>query len=98
MKKWLQNDKTEKSKHTVFYCVYMRRIQKRIARELDMLLWLAVHHPNVFLNKSEVINDFGHATHKRDESKKRLKKLLLTVKVLNPNCNVELVFQNIKGD
>lgn len=67
----------------VKHLVYIHRIQKRIDRELDRLLWLCIHEPELFLNKKKSGNE-------------RLKKLLLCIKALNPNCDVELIIQNLE--
>ena len=76
----------ENPEHTIKHCVYMRRIQQRISRELDMLLWLAINHPQVFLDRE----------HDKNIPNRRLKKLLLALKALNPRCDVELVLSNLK--
>lgn len=92
MKKWLENhkDPEEESNHykrqelKVHDYVYYARIQKRIDKEMDMLLWLAVHYPTVLTK-----NDLNH---------QRLKKLLLTLKAVNPRMEVELVLKNLEFD
>ena len=81
MKKFLE----EKNRHrpnSIFSLVYAWRIQKRIERELDLLLWLCMNYPEVFLGENP---------------NARLKKLLLVAKNLNPNCEVELtkIFANL---
>lgn len=76
MQKWLEKKRGSQSMRYV----YVWRIQDRIERELDMLLWLAVNRPDIFL-----MDDKESA-----KSNERLKKLLLVVKVLNSNCEVEL--------
>ena len=82
----------EKPEKTVKHCVYMNRIQKRIERELTMLLKLAVKHPKVFLDEErEWRTDSGRIT-----SHRRLKKLLLSLKALNPRIDVELVLTNLE--
>jgi len=93
MKKYLeyvmtQNPQLQKS---IKHCVYMNRLQQRVERELDMALWLAIHYPNILLDENREW---------RDESGKivphrRLKKLLLIVKALNPKMEVELVLKNL---
>lgn len=86
------NSMGSKPEKTVKHCVYMNRIQKRIARELDMLLWLAINHPDIFLNETrEWLEDSG-----KIQSHRRLKKLLLTIKALNPDIAVELVLENLE--
>ena len=91
MKKWLEN-LPEKPQKTIKYCVYVNRLQKRIDRELDMLLWLSIHHPDIFLDEeNEWIEDTG-----KIKSHRRLKKLLLSLKALNPKIDVELVLRNLE--
>ena len=67
----------------VKYLQYMYKIQKRIDRELDRFLWLCIHEPELFLNKKNCGNE-------------RLKKLLLCIKALNPNCDIQLIIQNLE--
>jgi hypothetical protein len=69
----------------------MNRIQKRIESELNRTLWLAIHYPKVLLDEDKEY---------RDETGKivchrRMKKLLLTIKALNPKMEVELVLRSI---
>ena len=66
--------------------VTLSRIQRRISRELDCLLWLCIHRPELFLDKAH------------GNEHERLKKLLLAVKALNPNCDVQLVIKNLEFD
>lgn len=74
------------------YCVYMNRIQKRLERELDSTLWLAVHYPKILLDEDkEYVDSTGKIVCHR-----RLKKLLLIVKALNPKIEVELVLKNLE--
>ena len=65
------------------YVVFINRIKKRIDRELNYLLWLCIHELELFLNKKKSGNE-------------RLKKLLLCIKALNPNCDVQLVIKNLE--
>lgn len=91
MKEWLKN-LPRKPEKTVKFCVYMNRIQKRISRELDNLLWLCIHHPEVFLDEGrEHRDDTGKIM-----SHRRLKRLLLCVKAVNPECDVQLVLANLE--
>jgi len=77
---------------TVKHCVYLNRMQKRIDRELKMALWLAVNHPEILLDRGrEYSDDTGKIM-----SHRRLKKLLLIVKALNPKIEVELVLKNLE--
>ena len=93
MKEYLET-LPEQPKKTIKHCVYMNRIQKRIERELDMLLWLAIHHPEVFLDEErEWKEESGKIM-----SHRRLKKLLLSLKGLNPKMEVELVLKRLDYD
>lgn len=74
------------------YCVYMNRIQKRLERELDSTLWLAVHYPKVLLDEEK---EYQEASGKI-VSHRRLRKMLLIVKVLSPKMEVELVLKNLE--
>lgn len=76
---------------TVKHCVYINRIQKRITRELDMLFWLCKHHPEIFLDEETEYKE----TSGKIMSHRRLKRLLLCLKFLNPNADVELVLRNL---
>ena len=80
-----------KPKKTVKHCVYNNRMQKRIDRELDMLFWLCKNHPDVFLDE---VTEYKESSGKI-MSHRRLKKLLLCLKMLNPNADVELVLKNL---
>ena len=82
MRKWLES-LPDKPERTTKYCVYMNRLQKRIALELDQLLWLCRKYPDIFLGDEEKLR---HS---------RLKTLLLSLKALNPNCDVELVLSRL---
>jgi len=88
MKKWLENHPTD-SKKSVKDSVYINRINKRIDRELDNLLWLAMHHPQIFLDEETEFSD----TSGKIVSHRRLKKILLVINNLNPKLEVELVRQ-----
>ena len=74
------------------YCVYMNRIQKRLERELDSTLWLAVHHPKILLDEEKEYTDSSG----KIVCHRRLKKLLLIIKALNPKIEVELVLKNLE--
>lgn len=74
------------------YCVYMNRIQKRLERELDSTLWLAVHHPKILLDEEKEYTDSTG----KIVCHRRLKKLLLIVKAVNPKVEVELVLKNLE--
>jgi hypothetical protein len=92
MKKYLELVEQDPQKQkSIKYCVYMNRIQKRIDKELDALLWLAIHNPKILLDEEKEYHDStGKVVCHR-----RLKKLLLTVKALNPKMEVELVLKNL---
>jgi hypothetical protein len=84
MRKWLEMPNADKKKNDCHYAkrsAYAKRIQQRIDKELDSLLWLVMHYPQVFLDEEN-----GHG---------RFKKLLLVVKNLNPKCDVELVLRRL---
>ena len=94
MKKYLESlPKNHKEiKRTVKHCVYINRMQKRIERELKMLLWLAINYPEIALDRErEYDDDTGKIM-----SHRRLKTLLLVVKALNPKIEVELVLKNLE--
>ena len=91
MKKYLES-LSGKPEKTVKHCVYIIRMQKRITRELDMLFWLCKNHPEIFLDEErEYKEETGIIM-----SHRRLKKLLLCIKLLNPRCEVELVLKNLE--
>jgi hypothetical protein len=95
MAKWLES-LPKNPKRRPKYCTYMSRIQKKIDKELNELIWLAVNYPDVFKNKRYTA--YGKLR-KGDKENERLKKLLLVVKALNPSCDVELVLENLEfGD
>jgi len=91
MKEYLKSvlGKNEKG---VKHCVYINRMQKRISRELNHLLWLCIHYPNIFLDEEKEYKDETG----KIQSHRRLKKLLLCVKALNPKIEVELVLRNLE--
>jgi len=91
MKEYLEN-LPEGAEKTVKHCVYMNRMQKRITRELDMLLWTCIHHPKIILDEEREWKD----TSGKITSHRRLKILLLCIKALNPRIEVELVLKNLE--
>jgi len=93
MKKWLESLPPEPAKE-VKYCVYLNRIQKRIDKELDNLLWLCVHHPEIFIDEEFEINDNTG----KIVSHRRLRKLMVCLNNLNPNMNVSLVLEKLKEE
>jgi len=92
MRKHLEEvKKNPQMEKTIKHCVYLNRIQRRIEREMNMMLWLAINYPEVLLDEErEYKDDSGKIV-----SHRRLKKLLLTLKALNPKCEVELVLRQI---
>lgn len=74
------------------YCVYMNRIQKRIEKEMNSTLWLAVHHPKILLDEEKEYHDASG----KIVCHRRLKKLLLIIKAVNPKMEVELVLKNLE--
>lgn len=94
MKKYLEGLPKDHNEieRSVKHCVYINRMQKRIEREMRMLLWLAVNHPEILLDRErEYSDDTGKIM-----SHRRLKTLLLVVKALNPKTEVELVLKNLE--
>jgi hypothetical protein len=93
MQKFLDDvEKNPQLMKKIKYCVYMNRIQKRLERELDSTLWLAVHYPHILLDEEKEYKDeTGKIVCHR-----RLKKLLLIIKALNPKMEVELVLKNLE--
>jgi hypothetical protein len=91
MRKYLESIKNGEQK-SVKHCVYINRMQKRITRELSQLLWLCIHHPEIFLDEEREYKDETG----KIQSHRRLKKLLLCVKALNPKIEVELVLKNLE--
>lgn len=73
------------------YAVYLNRIQKKIDRDMESMLELALINPKILLDEEREYKDETG----RIQSHRRLKKLLLTVKALNPKMEVELVLKNI---
>lgn len=78
-------------KSKIKHCVYMNRMQKRIDRELKFGVWLAKHHPKIFLDEEKEWKDESG----KIVSHRRLKALLIMIKLLNPNMEVELVLKNL---
>lgn len=90
MKKWLETEPKDRKTDSK-YAVYMNRIQKRIDKELDALLWLAIHYPQLFLDEEREWSENSG----KIMSHRRLKKMLLALKNLNPKCDVELVLRRL---
>lgn len=93
MRKWLDGLPSEPVKD-IKYCVYINRVQKRIDKELDNLLWLCVNHPEIFIDQETEVNDLTG----KIVSHRRLRKLMLCINNLNPNMNVALVLEKLKGE
>jgi hypothetical protein len=72
--------------HSQIWLVYRKRLDKYIDGNLDMLYWLAINKPDVFLN----VENLGN---------KRMKQLLLIIKALmKDNIDVELIKEVSKND
>jgi hypothetical protein len=73
------------------YAVYLNRIQKKIDSDMNNMLLLAKLFPEIFLDEErEWKDETGKVVPHR-----RLKKLLTTIKLLNPKMEVELVLKNM---
>lgn len=73
------------------YAVYLNRIQKKIDKDMDNMMVLAKYFPDLLLDEErEWKDETGKII-----SHRRLKKLLLTIKLLNPKMEVELVLKNL---
>ena len=81
MREWLQTNYPFKHKKRVVDFIYLQRINKRINRELDLLLWLCINYPNVFLD-ANYLNDYGHTIKRSKRDKNRMKNLLLCINAL----------------
>jgi hypothetical protein len=93
MQKFLEEvEKNPQLTKKIKYCVYMNRIQKRLERELDSTLWLAVHYPKILLDEEKEYTDSSG----KIVCHRRLKKLLLIIKAVNPKVEVELVLKNLE--
>jgi hypothetical protein len=93
MRKFLEDvDKHPEKLKEIKTCVYMNRIQKRIEKEMDATLWLAVHYPNILLDEEREYTDASG----KIVCHRRLKKLILIVKAVNPKMEVDLVLKNIE--
>lgn len=73
------------------YAVYLNRIQKKIDKDMDNMMELAKKFPDLLLDEAREYRDETG----RIISHRRLKKLLLTIKFLNPKMEVELVLKNL---
>lgn len=80
------------AKSKIKHCVYMNRMQKRIDRELDMMLWLAIHYPQTFLDEAKEHKD----SNGKVQANRRLKNLILTIKAVKPKMDVVLVLNNME--
>lgn len=78
-------------KRTGKYSVYLNRIQKQIDKNLNNTVEIAKLFPNILLDEErEYRDETGKIV-----SHRRLKKLLLVVKLVNPKMEVELVLKNL---
>jgi hypothetical protein len=93
MKKWLEGLPSQPIKD-IKYCVYINRVQKRIDKELNNLLWLCIQHPEIFIDEETEVNDLTG----KIVSHRRLRKLMLCINNLNPNMNVALVLEKLKTE
>jgi len=94
MKRWLSTLIGRDIKKDAKYYIYMSRIQRRIDRELDNLLWLAKHYPEVFLDKEhQYYDEYGQITPHR-----RLKKLIRILLDLYPTAEIEFVLKNVEKE
>jgi len=93
MKKFLEEEYPDliKKKGSIKLAVYLGRIQKRIEKQMEMMLWLAVNKPDIFLDKQITFNEYGNIHRSRDHGHERLKMLMLAIKALRKNVEVELV-------
>ena len=94
MRRYIENPSGRKGKRgREIRLIYMKRIQVRIDRELDMLFWLCKNHPDTFLDKDYRVNSYGHVIKNyknRNRGNERMKLLLLCLKALTQNADVEL--------
>lgn len=90
MIEWLEGLPDEPIKDVKF-CVYMNRIQKRIDRELRNFLWICMSFPEIFLDEDVEVNDLSG----KIVSHRRFRKLLVCVKKLNPEMDLELVLKRL---
>jgi len=67
------------------WSVYMKRIRERIDHQLDNLLWLCENMPEILMDMDYEIQNYGIL------KRRRLKNLMLAVKMLYPEADVELV-------
>ena len=84
-------EKDPQLKKTPKYSVYLNRIQKKIDIDMDSMMILAKLFPDLLLDEErEWRDETGKII-----SHRRLKKLLMTIKLLNPKMEVELVLKNL---
>lgn len=93
MIEWLKSLPDEPVKDVKF-CVYMNRIQKRIDRELENFLWICMNFPEIFLDEEVEVNDLSG----KIVSHRRFRKLLVCVKKLNPEMDLELVLKRLEEE
>jgi hypothetical protein len=94
MRTYIENHANEINpdpKSKIKHCVYMNRMQKRIDRELQNMLWFAIHYPNIFLDEDKPHKDAKGKV----QANRRLKNLILTIKALKPKMDVVLVLNNM---
>lgn len=83
-------EKDPQLKKTPKYAVYINRIQKKIDKDLDNMVLLAKIFPDLLLDEEREWKDETG----RIIAHRRMKKLLITLKLLNPKMEVELVLKN----
>jgi hypothetical protein len=93
MRVWIEKNHGKTLKGSKSF-VYMNRIQHKIDKELDALLWLCSKYPEIFLDEEVEMNDLTG----KIVSHRRLKKLMLCLNNLNPNCNVSLVLEKLRDE
>jgi len=79
-KEWLIEDEP----HPKDYKLYHKRIQDRLNKGFEMLLWLAKNRPDILLNQVQGTTRLDEPRHKR------LQQLLLIIKILKPELDITL--------
>jgi len=67
------------------WSVYMKRIRDRIDHGFENLQWVAENAPDILSDAEYEIQEFGVIKHRR------LKRLMVIIKILYPEVDVELV-------
>lgn len=79
-REWLQKIVAGEPKPK-YYGLYMNRVQKQIDKNINNVLWLAKHRPDILLDEG------GFGDKPRHQ---RLQALMLIIKILKPHYNVIL--------